>query len=529
MSYLDKYNRDNIHARAVIVGLINLLNQEVFIINTHSNERQDIVEIPFYYSNAGDERFLQDYFMEWRDCVHPKYLDGNFDPIPRGVVQLTDVTLNTGSFTQRWIRGNFNRIVNGKIETYNAYINSLPIDMNFDVAVQVDTMTEAFKIQQAILEVFYRVQIFNTTFKGLMIPCQVGFPESYPINKTFEFTYPTDTKIEMTFSLALETYFPIFDEPNLGSNKAINSANTKMDEWVNLNGTASSSSTTGTAGTGPGGAQGTDPNAKYLGDPSEQESGENVTPNIGTAMGTSETTYYLGESRRDRILVRRGSETTTIEDNMSAAGASVRRASNRMDGVLIGDIVSSGDNSKTTITLTSPKLNEEYFSNSEMEVTWEYSGFIHKVNLLYSLDYGENWVEFERLYPAAQGSYKWELPNFTELIDVLVVSSDGKGSGAQIFALVDINGEIYDTIVINPGNNYSQLVNLEIESDTGSGVELIPSVVDGKIVDAVIRNPGTGYRVTKQVEMSIKVVAAGIDVEDYLKDDNGNIGVILVK
>lgn len=437
MSYLDKYNRDNIHARAVIVGLINLLNQEVFIINTHSNERQDIVEIPFYYSNAGDERFLQDYFMEWRDCVHPKYLDGNFDPIPRGVVQLTDVTLNTGSFTQRWIRGNFNRIVNGKIETYNAYINSLPIDMNFDVAVQVDTMTDAFKIQQAILEVFYRVQIFNTTFKGLMIPCQVGFPESYPINKTFEFNYPTDTKIEMTFSLALETYFPIFDEPNLGSNKAINSANTK--------------------------------------------------------------------------------------------GASVRRASNRMDRVLIGDIVSSGDNSKTTITLTSPKLNEEYFSNSEMEVTWEYSGFIHKVNLLYSLDYGENWVEFERLYPAAQGSYKWELPNFTELIDVLVVSSDGKGSGAQIFALVDINGEIYDTIVINPGNNYSQLVNLEIESDTGSGVELIPSVVDGKIVDAVIRNPGTGYRVTKQVEMSIKVVAAGIDVEDYLKDDNGNIGVILVK
>ncbi len=492
MSYLDKYNRDNIHARAVIVGLINLLNQEVFIINTHSNERQDIVEIPFYYSNAGDERFLQDYFMEWRDCVHPKYLDGNFDPIPRGVVQLTDVTLNTGSFTQRWIRGNFNRIVNGKIETYNAYINSLPIDMNFDVAVQVDTMTEAFKIQQAILEVFYRVQIFNTTFKGLMIPCQVGFPESYPINKTFEFTYPTDTKIEMTFSLTLETYFPVFDEPNLGSNKAINSANTKMDE-------------------------------------SEQESGEDVTPNIGTAMGNSETTYYLGESRRDRITVRRGSEATTIEDNMSAAGASVRRASNRMDAVLIGDNVPSGVNSETTITLTSPKLNEEYFSNSEMEVTWEYSGFIHKVNLLYSLDYGENWVEFERLYPAAQGSYKWELPNFTELIDVLVVSSDGKGSGAQIFALVDINGEIYDTIVINPGNNYSQLVNLEIESDTGSGVELIPSVVDGKIVDAVIRNPGTGYRVTKQVEMSIKVVAAGIDVEDYLKDDNGNIGVILVK
>ncbi|HRW20832.1 MAG TPA: hypothetical protein P5509_02555 [Bacteroidales bacterium] len=519
MSYLDKYNRDNIHARAVIVGLINLLNQEVFIINTHSNERQDIVEVPFYYSNAGDERFMQDYFIEWRDCVHPKYLDGNFDPIPRGVVQLTDATLNTGSFTQRWIRGNFNRIVDGKIETYNAYINSLPIDMNFDVIVQVDTMTEAFKIQQAILEVFYRTQIFNTTFNGLMIPCQVGFPESYPINKTFEFTYPTDTKIEITFSLVLETYFPVIDEPNLGSNKAVNSANNKINEWLELDGTTNIRYNNKLS---------TDPNVRYLGDSPEQ-SGEDVTPNIGTVMGTSETTYYLGESRRNRINVRMGSDTKTIKDNMSAAGTSIRRASDRMYQVLIGKFESSKVSNESNITILSPKINEEYFSNDEMEIVWEYKGFIHKVNLFYSLDYGENWIEFKQLYPASHGSYKWTIPNFTDLIDVLVISSDKKGSGAQISAFVDINGEVYDAIVLNTGNNYSQLTNLEIESDTGSGAELIPSVVDGKIVDVVIRNPGSGYRVTKQVEMSIKIEGAGVNVENYLKDDNGNIGVILVK
>jgi hypothetical protein len=50
MAYIEKFNRDDIHARAIIVGLINLLNQEIFFINTIDNDTQEIVEVPFYFS-----------------------------------------------------------------------------------------------------------------------------------------------------------------------------------------------------------------------------------------------------------------------------------------------------------------------------------------------------------------------------------------------------------------------------------------------------------------------------------------------
>jgi len=501
MPYLEKYNRDDIHPRAVIVGLINMLNQEIFIVNTHSNEHQEIVEVPFYYSSTGDERYLQDYFLEWRDCVHPKFLDGNFDPIPRGVVNLSDLSINTGNLTQRWIRGNFSRIIDGKIQTYNAYLNSIPIDMTFDVAIRTDTITDSFKIMQAVLEVFYRVQIFNTTFKGLMIPCQVGFPESYPIEKAFEFAYPADSKIEMTFSLSLETYFPIFDEPNLGSKNALNSANI-MKDWV----------------TGGNSAKDMPP----IGFDTEDH-------RVGNPMCGSETTYYVGESRRDRITIRSGAKNSTISDNLSDAGKSVRRASNRMQAIIFEDVKVSGDPGDTIITLTSPIAGEEYTAGEKIPIRWVYEGFIHKVDIYYSLDYGQEWNIIERLYPASQGECFWTIPNITGLLDVLVINDPKKGSGANIKALVDVNGSIYDTIILNSGDGYDQTTSLEIESDNGNGAELVPSIIDGKIVDVLIRKPGDNYNVTTQAEVSFKIISSIGTVDDYLKDEDGNIGVVLVK
>lgn len=500
MTYIQKYNKDDIHIRSVIIGLINLLNQEIFYVNVHSNEQQDIVECPFYYSTTGDERFLQDYFMEWRDCIHPKYITGNFDPIPRGIVKLTDMNINTGNLTQRWIRGEFTRLIDGKLETFSAYINSLPLDFSFNVSIRADTITDIFKITQAVLETFYHIQIYNTSYKGVMIPCQVGFPDAYPIEKTFEFTYPTDTNIEMNFQLTLETYLPVFDEPNLGSLMAINDANSsdKLKNWLN--------------NTPEGGIK--------LIDTAEK-------PSIGNLMGNSETTYYVGESRRNKIQVRAGDKTKNINDNLSAVGTSLRKTSNRMDSIIVGDFTVQYDNTVDELTLITPKIGDEYISTGTMEISWVYTGFIHKLDIYYSINYGNTWEIIERFVPAAIGKFDWIIPNITSIQKILVICE--KGYGAEIMALVDINGEIYDTMILNAGNDYDQTVVLELESENGSGAELLPSVINGKINDVLIRQPGLGYDISKQHELTIKIVSSDGNVVDYLKDINKNIGVVLVK
>jgi len=209
--FFHKYNTDNVHSRAVIVGFVNLLNNKVFFENILSDTVVDTVYVPFYYSMTGDERFLQDYFLEWNDCVHPRHADGNYDVIPRGIVTLSSKSIDTAKLTHRFVRGNYVKMVNGQLQTFSSYINSLPIQMTFDVEVRADSNLDAFKIEQALTETFYKNQVFSVTYKGFRIPCQAGFAEDYSVNRTFEFSYADDTQISVKFSVDVETYFPVLD------------------------------------------------------------------------------------------------------------------------------------------------------------------------------------------------------------------------------------------------------------------------------------------------------------------------------
>lgn len=216
--FLHKYNTDNVHSRAVIIGLVNLLNSKIQFENVLSDTQVDVVTVPFFYSMTGDERFLQDFFLEWNECVHPKIADGNYDVIPRGVVQLTSNTINTSAMTHRFVRGSYVKEVNGQLQTFNAFINSIPLTMSFTVNIETDTNLDAFKIQQTIIETFYKTQVFSVSYKGFRVPCQVGFPEDYGIEKTFEFSYGDNEVIKMSFNLELETYQPVTDPTTQRSN-----------------------------------------------------------------------------------------------------------------------------------------------------------------------------------------------------------------------------------------------------------------------------------------------------------------------
>lgn len=206
-----KYNTDNVHTRAVIVGMMNLLNQKVQYQNILSDTDVDEVTVPFYYNYGGDERFLQDYFLEWNDCITPKMADGNYDPIPRGIVTLTGNSINTSTLTNRFVRGTYVKEINGELLTFNAYLNAIPLTMTFDVEVTTDTSLDAFKIQQAMLEVFYKTQVYSVNFRGFRVPVQVGFSEELNIEKTFEFSYGEEQKIKYKISLEVETYYPVID------------------------------------------------------------------------------------------------------------------------------------------------------------------------------------------------------------------------------------------------------------------------------------------------------------------------------
>lgn len=212
-SFTHKHNTDNVLIRSIIVGLLNDLNDKVYIENTNeldADGENKRVPVPFFYSYSSDERFMQDYFQEWADCV-VGWIEGNYDPIPRGSLVISSMGIQNAQQTSRFVRGFYLKEEQGELKQYNSYLNSIPMTMSFDVEVMVDTSLDGFKVTQSLIREIYKVLTFNVNFEGVMIPCQAGFSDTLSVDKLMDYTYGENNRLLVKFTLETEFYFPIFD------------------------------------------------------------------------------------------------------------------------------------------------------------------------------------------------------------------------------------------------------------------------------------------------------------------------------
>jgi hypothetical protein len=86
MSLYNAYNNENIISRAVIAGMLNVLNNSITYNQVWANDDIETVNVPWFYNQAGDERFMQDFYTHYASCDFPKMIDGNFDITPRGMI-----------------------------------------------------------------------------------------------------------------------------------------------------------------------------------------------------------------------------------------------------------------------------------------------------------------------------------------------------------------------------------------------------------------------------------------------------------
>jgi hypothetical protein len=98
--------------------------------------------------------------------------------------------------------------------------------------MKVDTMLDAFKIYQSVISTFYKTYTYSFEYQGFRIPVQVGFPESYEINKQLEFSYASNDYIQFNFSVAMETYFPEKDLSTERFRGNLMQAGIKMNEVI---------------------------------------------------------------------------------------------------------------------------------------------------------------------------------------------------------------------------------------------------------------------------------------------------------
>ena len=82
--YNQKYNKDDVFIRSMIVCLLAELNKKMYIYNRLDDGKPQKINIPCLYSITGGERFLKDEF--YYDALEEGKAFGDYEKVPRCMV-----------------------------------------------------------------------------------------------------------------------------------------------------------------------------------------------------------------------------------------------------------------------------------------------------------------------------------------------------------------------------------------------------------------------------------------------------------
>lgn len=211
----NKFNfDDNVFLRDLTVCVLDTLEGQVKWVNRFSSG--DVpVNVPFYYSLTGDERFLLDTFQD--DIVSEnRFVELNTDIIPRGHITLTGFNINSDEFANPnvWLR---TVVENEKeIKKILTKVRAIPVTVSYDLQVSLSSEIDVFKCSQAIMDTIwlYRFMYFEHNFMN--IDAVMLVPDSNQIDIGREKDLSSDNTIKLTLSFEVNTYYPAWRKDRVG-------------------------------------------------------------------------------------------------------------------------------------------------------------------------------------------------------------------------------------------------------------------------------------------------------------------------
>jgi len=205
-----KTNSDNVFFRALVVAFINAINEKIRYDVIVSPTESRPFSLDFYFSLVGDGRFIQDNFINMDNCKFD-FADGNYDPIPRGVVSISGIEMPEDSLTNNYVRIEYQKLVDGAMKTYSAQAIIIPLRVQFQVDIIVDILLDYFRIAQVAFSEFFKTIPFSFRYETMRIPARAMIPAPLPGEKPYSYNYGDDQRIKMSFSIEVETYMPVID------------------------------------------------------------------------------------------------------------------------------------------------------------------------------------------------------------------------------------------------------------------------------------------------------------------------------
>ena len=221
-TYNLKYNKDDSVIRHIIIGLLADLNSKLSFWRQVSNDERAIIDVPFFYAVAGDENFIKDNFlfsnMNGESCdPDGTFADGNYDKVPRGIVNLTSFSVDPGKLVNKRNLGNYTMMNNqGLMEGYVAEFEMIPCVIGVDIEILLSSQLDMFKVTESIIKNMYKANFYHIDAGHIddgmyRISSEYMMPDDYTQDKPIEYGFDDKENHKITFSLEISTFIPSFD------------------------------------------------------------------------------------------------------------------------------------------------------------------------------------------------------------------------------------------------------------------------------------------------------------------------------
>ena len=225
----ERFNFEDVFFRDLTVCVLDTLEGEIRWTNRFSSGDKE-VNVPFYYSMTGDERFLLDSFTD--DVVsNNRYVELNTDMIPRGHLTLTGFDIRSDEFANPnvWLK----MVIENKEEIRKVLtkVRAVPVSVKYDLTILLASEIDIFKCSQAIMDTLwlYRFMYFEHNFMN--IDAVMLIPDSNQVEINREKNMTSDNQIKLTVSFEVQTYYPAYRKPRLDQN--IDDVSNKNKTWSN--------------------------------------------------------------------------------------------------------------------------------------------------------------------------------------------------------------------------------------------------------------------------------------------------------
>lgn len=204
----NKFNMEDVYFRDLTAAVLDTLEGQIRWVNRFTSG--DVpVNVPFYYSLTGDERFLLDSFVD--DIVSEnRFVELNTDQIPRGHITMTGFNIDSDEFANPnvWLR----MVVENEAEIRKILtkVRAVPITVSYDLQILLSSEIDIFKCSQAIMDTLWLYKFMYFEHNFMNIDAVMNMPDSNQIEISRDKDLSSDNTIKMTVAFEVKSYYPAF-------------------------------------------------------------------------------------------------------------------------------------------------------------------------------------------------------------------------------------------------------------------------------------------------------------------------------